>query len=70
MKPGSNKDVAFRVLKEAGPGGLTIQQIMDAAKQKELKDFTDSSRGSLSSVSHHLPCLRLPTWLAWCMCVE
>lgn len=43
-RPGTNKHIAFQALKAAGPKGLTVPQIMAAAKQSGLKAFDDGAK--------------------------
>ena len=43
-RPGTNKYIAFQVLKEAGPKGLTVPQIMEASARAGMKDFDDTAK--------------------------
>lgn len=43
-RPGTNKYIAFQVLKEAGPKGLTVPQIMEASRQAGMKEFDETAK--------------------------
>ncbi|CAK0750991.1 hypothetical protein CVIRNUC_002033 [Coccomyxa viridis] len=44
IKPGTDKHVAFQALKEAGSGGLNVDQIMEAARQSGITALDDNSK--------------------------
>ncbi len=51
LKPNSYKAAAFHALRAAGPGGLTVPEIIAAAKEGGHKsDWGDSSDRALRSV--------------------
>lgn len=50
LRPGTNKAIIFQVLKQAGIGGMTVQQIKETAEAQGLKRFDDTYKSSLSSV--------------------
>ena len=52
IKPGTDKHVAFQALKEAGSGGLNVDQIMEAAKQSGITALDDNSKRVIQYVSH------------------
>lgn len=54
MKPGTNKEAIFKVLKEAGHEGFSLQQIVDTARTRGLKDFKDTQKNMIVTV-HCLP---------------
>lgn len=43
-RPGTNKYIAFQVLKAAGPKGLTVPQIMEASKTAGWKEFDETAK--------------------------
>ncbi|BDA46316.1 probable Bromodomain adjacent to zinc finger domain protein 1A at N-terminal half [Coccomyxa sp. Obi] len=43
-RPGTNKYIAFQVLKEAGPKGLTVPQIMEASRNAGWKEFDETAK--------------------------
>ena len=53
IKPGTDKHVAFQALKEAGSGGLNVDQIMEAAKQSGITALDDNSKRVIQYVSRH-----------------
>ena len=53
IKPGTDKHIAFQALKEAGSGGLNVDQIMEAAKQSGITDLDDNSKRVIQYVSRH-----------------
>ena len=62
-RPGTNKHIAFQVLKAAGPRGLSVPQIMAASKEAGWKDFDDTAKRVIqfvSALSHQCrpPCTR------------
>ena len=56
-RPGTNKYIAFQVLKAAGPKGLTVPQIMDASKNAGWKEFDETAKRVIQFVRAHLPLL-------------
>ncbi|KAK9817866.1 hypothetical protein WJX72_003391 [[Myrmecia] bisecta] len=44
FRPGTNKYVAFHLLKEVGEAGMTVPQIMAASKAKGLKDYDEGHK--------------------------
>ena len=44
FRPGTNKFVAFAVLKGAGSEGLSVPEIMDAARELGLKEYGEESK--------------------------
>ena len=50
LKPGTHKSILFLILKEAGADGMNVQQMVDAAKQRGLKEYDGSNRKVLSEV--------------------
>ncbi len=62
FRPGTNKWVAFKVLREAGAGGLSVPQIMARSKQAGLKQWDDNAKRIIQFVRSAL-CARLgPPW--------
>ncbi len=44
LKPGTDKHIAFQCLKEAGAGGLNVNQIIDAAQQNGVSNLDENSK--------------------------
>jgi len=55
LKPGTRKEVAFKILKGAGSEGRTVLQIVAEAKQQGLREFADSERKQLQMVRFPMP---------------
>lgn len=55
IKPGTNKAVIFAVLKQVGAKGMSVADIMRAAAQQGLREFTDNQKGAVSAVCHPFP---------------
>jgi hypothetical protein len=50
FRPGTNKYTAFQLLKAAGPAGLSVPQLMQAARDGGVKDWNDNARRILQFV--------------------
>ena len=50
LKPGTHKSILFPILKAAGADGMNVQQMVDAAMQRGLKEYNGSNRKVLSEV--------------------
>lgn len=57
FRPGTNKWVAFKVLREAGSEGLSVPQIMARSKQAGLKQWDDNAKRIIQFVR---PCRPWP----------
>ena len=57
FRPGTNKWVAFKVLREAGAEGLSVPQIMARSKQAGLKQWDDNAKRIIQFVR---PCRPRP----------
>jgi len=55
FRPGTNKWVAFKVLREAGASGLSVPQIMERSKKAGLKQWDDNAKRIIQFVRGPAP---------------
>jgi hypothetical protein len=55
FRPGTNKWVAFKVLREAGAAGLSVPQIMERSKKAGLKQWDDNAKRIIQFVRGPAP---------------
>jgi hypothetical protein len=83
FRPGTNKYIAFQLLKAAGSKGLTVPQIMEESKKAGLKEFDENAKRVVQFVSLQSPtllpalCCRsikclsiLAHWDVWSSCID
>lgn len=66
-RPGTNKYIAFQVLKAAGPKGLTVPQIMEASKRGGYKEFDETAKRVIQFVRAPHPLSA--AFRTWCIAV-
>jgi hypothetical protein len=54
-RPGTNKYIAFQVLKAAGPRGLSVPAIMAASREAGWKEFDEAAKRVIQFVRASLP---------------